>query len=286
MSKPKAPPTPDPIATANAQGAANRETAIAERTLNNTDVATPYGNVTYNQIGTENGVPRYQQTVTESGNQQRLRELQEQQGIQLGQLGLEQTGKVGGILGTPYQSRRLDIAKELGNYGEDIEGRTYDLATRGLDDMYGRSEASLRTQLANRGIGEDSDAYRSEMRAFTDGKGDAYARALLGARDTARTDRGAALGEALTQYGSDTTADLADRQNPMNEIIALLNGVQTNPLNPGQSPQSSLSAPDVMGAIYGSAGLKNQQYQTQQSGRNATMGALAGLGGSALGAFL
>lgn len=47
----KAPKAPDPVATAQAQGAMNRDTAITQQQLNMVNQVTPYGNLTYSQSG-------------------------------------------------------------------------------------------------------------------------------------------------------------------------------------------------------------------------------------------
>lgn len=61
----KAPKAPDPVATAQAQSAMNRDTAITQYGLNATNQKTPYGDLTYNQIGKwEDGTPRYEATQT------------------------------------------------------------------------------------------------------------------------------------------------------------------------------------------------------------------------------
>lgn len=52
MSTPKAPAAPDPVATAQAQGASNRSTAITQYLLGATDQVTPFGSLTYEPIGT------------------------------------------------------------------------------------------------------------------------------------------------------------------------------------------------------------------------------------------
>lgn len=398
ISKPKPPKPPDPVATAQAQGAANREAAVSQAWLNNANVNTPYGSVTYSQTGAApDGTPRFTQTVTESPNQRTLRELEESQGIALGNLGLEQTGRVADILGQPYDPRRFDGAaatggrldvsgslggyntdrfdptrgslsldrfdptslgdfnlagydpsQVLGNFGDDVRQRSFGLATQGLEEQFGRGEESLRTRLANQGITQDSDAFRSEMSAFQRGKGNAYADAMLAADSNALAQRGQAAGElaqgaglrgaeradlldrmatgagygvaenadqlarlgqgygqytqdrgtqlaellgergtnlaeAQAQYGLDVQADQAARTNPLNEIIALANGVQTNPITPGAFQGGSIAAAPIAQSTYASANLANQAYQQQMSGQNAFWGSLAGLGGAALG---
>lgn len=47
----KTPPAPDPVKTATAQGAVNRDTAITQYLLNATDQVTPFGSLTYEPIG-------------------------------------------------------------------------------------------------------------------------------------------------------------------------------------------------------------------------------------------
>lgn len=46
-SAPSTPAAPDPVATANAQGAVNRETAISNATMSHTDQTSPYGSQTW-----------------------------------------------------------------------------------------------------------------------------------------------------------------------------------------------------------------------------------------------
>lgn len=303
MSKPKPPAPPDPAKTIAAQTEGNLSNAIANAQLNNVDQVTPYGSVSYSSTPGVNGVPKWTQTTSESDAQRQLRQLEEQQGISLGQLGIEQTGRVADLLSQPYNPRRFDtnaatggrlnIADALGDYGSDVEARTRELASRGLDDQFNRSEESLRTRLANQGVNAGSDAYESEMRGFNQGKGDAYANAELMARGQAQSDRGQMLSEllgqrdtnlneAFSQYQSDTTADQAARSNPLNEIIALANGVQTNPINPGQPNSYNIANTDIAGIT--NQGYQNQlgAYQQRMAGRNAMLSGLASLGGAAI----
>src|SRR6187549_1014741 len=55
MDSPRAPTPPDPVATANAQTASNRDTALTQARLNNVNQVTPYGSLTY----TASGGPQY-----------------------------------------------------------------------------------------------------------------------------------------------------------------------------------------------------------------------------------
>ena len=80
-SAPAAPPPPDPVTTASAQSTANAQTASAQAALNNVNQVTPYGNLTYQQTGTQTitnpdgtttSVPTYTSTQTLSAPEQKL----------------------------------------------------------------------------------------------------------------------------------------------------------------------------------------------------------------------
>jgi hypothetical protein len=333
MSSPKAPTPPDPVTTANAQTAMNEKTARTEAELNRVNQVTPYGSVTYNNQG-----DRWTQTVTESPEEKRLRELSQTQGQKLGELGISQTDRVTDLLSKPYESRRFDVnaatggplnladalggdfdaskydPSTLGNFGDDVRQRSFDLATQGLDAEFDRSEESLRTRLANQGVNAGTEAFGSEMESFNTGKGDAFARALLAADDNATRQRAQAtselgqgfaqdvagrgqslaelltqrdtnLGDAERQYGFDTTADLADRQNPLNEIIALMSGVQTTPINPGQAAATRVAPTDYSGLVQSNYGQAVNAANAQGAANASTGGAVAGLAGTALMVF-
>lgn len=68
---PAPPPAPDPNVVSAAQTQSNVATATANANLNRIDQYTPYGNLTYQIVGTNSdGTPKYQQTQTFSDSQQ------------------------------------------------------------------------------------------------------------------------------------------------------------------------------------------------------------------------
>lgn len=72
-STPKAPTPPDPVATAQAQGQMNKETAIAQANLNRINQYTPEGSLVFNQIGTNpDGTPQYESRQEYSPEQMAL----------------------------------------------------------------------------------------------------------------------------------------------------------------------------------------------------------------------
>ena len=71
----------------------------------------------------------------------------------------------------------------------------------------------------------------------------------------------------------------AQRNQPLNEISALMAGSQVQQPNWLNSPTSQIATTDFAGIMNANAQLQAQNYQTAQSGWNATMGGLLGLGG-------
>src|SRR4051812_9171952 len=119
-STPSPPPAPDPAATAAAQSATNKATAITQYGLNATDQVTPYGNLSYAQGKPwEDGTPHYTATQTLSPEQQNLYNLGTQTQANLGNIGVEQSDKVRGILNSPFDlnssinNQQSDIARSL-----------------------------------------------------------------------------------------------------------------------------------------------------------------------------
>ena len=246
MGKPK---PPDPVATANAQAAMNRETAITEFGLNAVTQNNPWGSVGYEETGTwSDGTPRFTQNTTLSPEQQAI--FEQTQGAQANLAGIanSQSSFLGQYLNEPFSFENSDA-----------EQWAYDLASPRLLDQQGKSEAQLRTVLANKGIREGSAAWDSEMQRMTQGNSDQLNQLAL-------TGRGQAFGEAMAQ-----------RNQPINEITALMSGSQvSNPATmSGPTPQSNVAGVDY-------AGLVNQNYQQELAASQGMWGGIGGLFGTAL----
>lgn len=246
----KAPSAPDPKETAAAQAQMNKETAITQYGLGATNQITPYGNLSYQQIGTwPDGTPRFEATQSFSPEQQGLYDEYTGLAQQLGQIGNTQAGNVASTLGQPFQ---------LGN--EATESRLMELGRARLDPKFQQDRAALETKLANQGIALGSDAYNTAMQQFGQQENDAYNNLLLSGRAQSANE------------------SLAERNQPLTELMALLGGTQP------QSPTfQSTPQPGVAGVDY--AGLVNSNYQNQMNAYNAQMGGLFGLGSAALGGW-
>lgn len=249
-----APTPPDPAKTAEAQTQSNKETAISNANLNRIDQYAPQGSTTYDVIGTNSdGTPKYRQDTTYSPGEQAVYDTNLATRQNVGQIGRDQSQRIGGLLSTPF-----DLSSAADQYYNDF-------AEKRMDPYWDRRYEGKKTELLNSGITMGSDAYNDSMGQFENSRNDAYNSARFGAQGLANQ------------------AALSNRNQPINEISALMSGSQvSNPMS-AAVPQVGMANTDV-------AGIYNQNYAQQmqaanirnQSGRGM-MGGLFGLGGAALG---
>ena len=255
----KAPKAPDPVATAQAQAGVNLSTAITQQNLNMVDQNNPWGSVGYEQNGSTRfqdsfgnwvDVPRYTQTTTLSPEQQAIFDKSQAAQTNLAGIAQDQSGRVAEALSDPFSFNNQDAADWA-----------YDLAQTRIRPQQERNEAALRTQLVNSGIRPGTAAWDSEMRRLSESVTDQNNMLAL-------QGRGQAFSEAL-----------ATRNQPLNEMGALLSGSQVS--NPAQM---SSAAPQVGVGGVDYAGMVQDQYQAKMSRHNAMMGGLFGLVGAGAGA--
>lgn len=254
ISSPKPPPAPDPAATAAAQTASNQQTAQYQASLNNVNQVTPNGNLTYSyDLSGPGGAPQYTATQTLSPDQRALYDLGNRTQQQIGQIGLDQSKKIGSLLGQP-----VDLSPGA------VDAHLTELGLARLQPQLDRNWQARESQLMNRGIMPGSEAYAREQQAFQQSQNDAYNQLILNG------------------YGQGQQSILAERNQPINEITALLSGSQVSQPNFIGTPQTQVQ-PTNIGGIYNDA-YQNQlaAYNTAQSGNNAMMGGLFGLGSAAL----
>lgn len=169
----KAPKAPDPMETAQAQAGMNRDTAITQYGLNATNQNTPFGSLTYNQIGKwDDGTPRYEANQTLNPDIQNV-----------------VTNAIG------QMQKPMDISNEA------TESRLMELGRSRLDPALDRRRASTEQDLYNRGVRPGSDAYKAGMEGVTQGENDAYNQLLLQGRgqavSEAQLERTVPLNEAI-----------------------------------------------------------------------------------------
>lgn len=239
-----APKPPDPKATAAAQSASNKETAIAQAGLNMTNQKTPYGDLIYNQIGTwSDGTPRYEATQTLTPELQKT------------------VGNLQGAAGSLSEQAKNTLSKPLDISNERVTDYIYNLGKGQRDQAYGQASSALEASLINKGLRPGSAAYDRELGNLRQQQANAENNYLLNARNQA-------VSEIEKQYYS-----------PVNTISALMSGSQVQP-NYVSTPQTGVSGTDVAGIYNNAYQQKMAGYQSQMGG---LLGLGTALGGWALG---
>lgn len=260
MGKKSGPAAPDPFQTAAAQGGMNRDTAITQMQLNSGTQVNPWGTVSTEQTGQNSFVdsqgntvytPQFTQTTTLSPAQQAIFDQSQAAEGNMAGIANEQSAFLKDYLSKPFEFQNSDA-----------EQWAYDLASPRLLQQQGQTEAALRSTLANKGIREGSAAWNAEMSRMTNANSDQMNQLAL-------SGRGQAFSEAM-----------AKRNQPLNEITALLSGSQVS--NPAQM-SGAMPQAGVAGVDY--TGLVNQKYQADMASHQAKMGGLFGLASAGIGLF-
>jgi hypothetical protein len=253
------PDPPKPKDVAQAQSAADISTALAQSYLNQTNQVTPWGNLTYSQSGSTSykdpltgkmiTVPRFTATQTLTPHQQALLAQEQEFDKLYNQIALNQTGRIGTHLSEPFDYN-------AGEY-EGWAGNLYDTLNT---ESNARQSAALDTKLKAQGLQPGSAAYDDAMR---------------NAITAQNRDRTAFM---LDAYGTGLNTALTMRNQPINEIGALISGGQVQQPSFVNTPSVSMNAPDV-------SGMMMNNWNQQMASRNAMIGGLSGLGGTALGGW-
>lgn len=260
MGKGSAPEAPDPKETAAASTSTNVGTAISNAFLGNVNQVTPDGTLTYDQTDTYQwkdpytgktyDIPRFTATQTLSEQQQAIKDQTNGAQLNLAGLANQQSGFLQDYMSKPFEYNN-----------QDVENWSYDLGAQRLDPRYAKEEEALRSRMLNSGIREGSSAWNSEMERMGQGKNDAYNQLMLSGRSQA-------MQEAL-----------ATRNQPINEITALLSGSQVSQPNFVNANMPTIPTTDT-------AGIINQDYQNQlsayQAGNQNILGGLFSMGASVL----
>ena len=268
MGKSKAPAPPDPQETAAAQTGTNISTAIANTMLGNVGQVTPNGTLSYDQTGSYDwtdpstgstySIPTFTATQTLSPTGEAINTANQDTQLNLAGIGRDQSARIGELLGTP-----VDLSNDA------VESRLMELGRSRLDPQLAQRRESLRTSLSQQGIKEGSEAYDRAMSRNSQSENDAYNQLLL-------TGRGQAVQEALTS-----------RNQPINEITALLSGSQVSQPNFVNTPNSSIPTTDYAGLVNDNYNQRLNIWQQEQAQRQGVLGGLFGLasGGLAGGYF-
>lgn len=261
MGKSRTPPPPDYRAAAQETAAGNLESARLATRANRVDQFTPYGSLTYTDLGNDRWrqdmrlTPQAQQAL----NQQL--DLNQKYG-EVANIGFDRARSI-------FENPELDVGA-LPQRGINVGQTAQEAILSRLNPQLSQQEEALRTRLANQGITLGSDAYNREMMAQGQRANDLTMQAALQGINLDQANRSAALQEQ---------AYLQDR--PLNLINALRTGNQVQaPQFQQFAQQATTAGPDLLNAA-------NAQYGAAVDATNArnaqTSGLLGGLFGVGLG---
>lgn len=263
MCSPSAPAPPDPKETSAAQTGTNIGTAIANNTMGMVNQVTPDGTLTYSQTGTykykdpytgkEYDLPTYTATTALSPQGTAIKTENDATKLNLATIGNNQSAFLKDYLSQPWNADT-----------DAIEGRLWDLNMKRLEPQFSREEDTLRTRLANQGITAGSEAWNREMDAFRTSKGNTWT-------DLALAGRGQAFNELQ-----------ALRNQPINEITALLSGSQVSNPNVSMFQPQGAATTNVAGIIQDNYNQRYNNWQVQNQNRQGLLGGLFGLGAAGI----
>lgn len=316
----KAPKAPDPAVVSAAQTQSNIDTATANAALNRTNTYTPLGSSTFTVTGTDpSGVPIYRQDVNLTPEAQAQFDQELAQNRQLGNIAQGMMGRLEQNYQQPLDTSNLpalngqiDTAGLPQLYGADdllgarqqTQDAIYGRHAAYLDPQWANRDTAFRSQMANQGIVEGSEAWRNALddqeRARSFDYGRAREAAILGGTGEmeslaglASRNRSQLFGERSTNagFGNEARAQgmrelYAERQLPLNEFNALRSAGQVAmPQFEGAQPVNMANT-DVSGNIWNAYDANMQRYNAQQQASNNIMSGLFGLGSAALGSGL
>ena len=264
MGKQKAPAPPSPVDVSKAQTGTNLATAIANANLQNVNrVGADGSTLTYDQTGSYSFTDPYtgitaqlpQFTATErlSAPAQAIYDTRQGAEQNLATAARNQSGNVVNSMSQPWNP---DTSA--------IERRIFELGSNTLNPQFERQRGDLETRLSNQGIKLGSAAYDRAMNEQGNTQSQAYNQLAL-------QGRGQAFGELQSI-----------RNQPLNELSALLSGSQVSMPNYGVNTPAGIPTTDNAALINSNYGQQMQNWQQDQQNRNSVLGGLFGLGSSAI----
>lgn len=298
---PSPPPAPDYAGAATAQGAANKEAAIAQSQLNNPNTIGPGGQQiwqTFDQTGFDQATKDWEAgggvgvapnaqnfytsdapgqrpllTQTLSPTQQQLYEQTERTQGLLGGLGEQGATAVGDVIG-----KNLDLSGAPAAPGApgQIRDDVIEAMMSRIRPDYERAVDQKRSDLIAGGIPVTSKAYGTEMDLLNRGLNDARQQAIIAGTSAASQD----FGQTQARRKDSIAEALLQRQTPLNEINALLSGsqIQNQFAYPGVAPAAAPVPPPVFAATNAAGQYGTDVYNAQAQQRANTQQGLFGLG--------
>lgn len=292
MGKKSGPPAPDYAAAAAEQGQSSKEVTNMQTWANRPTLNTPWGSQTWQASPTTDpatgqAVTSWTSSINLSPQQQQA--LDAQMAVQTGrsQAAQDMLGRATESMGTPLDYSGVSAGADRidGDYNA-WRQKGQDAALEFQKPLQEQRRQSLETQLANMGVTRGSEAWNREMMRINDQDTRDNLQAFSAGQQEAALGLNSALkaGSFNQQLRQQDIAEMyQQRQQPLNELNALLTGQQVNsPQMPGFTNAGAAQPVQALSAA-------NMQYQAgldSYNAENAMFGNLMSGGLSAAGLFL
>lgn len=295
MGKPKAPEPPDPKETSAASTGTSVSTAIANTMLGNVNQVGPTGSLSYDRTGSYDftdpytghtyNLPTFTATTSLSPEQQQIFDQSQSAQLGLAQVANQQTGRLRDLLSRDFTPEGLPDRGTVPVADQATRQRIEQALMDRLNPQIDRDRQAMETRLANQGLTAGSRAYGASQDDFSRGVNDARLGAILAGGDEMARQYGLEMGAFNAQNDLRAQAlqeQMAMRNQPINEITALLSGSQVSMPNFRQNQPSAIPTTDNAGLINQNYQQRYGNYQQQLGNWNSGLGGLFGLGAAAI----
>ena len=219
--------------------------------------------------------------------------LNAQNNTALGLASLQQgaMGRVNDALSTPFDTSGIPGVRYNvdSNTGMDSWNKYSDLLMQRMNPDLNTQQAALDTKLANQGITQGSEAWKTQQQQFAKQRNDANVAAQLAGAQL----QGQMFNQALENANLNNTGrqqSLTERSTirnmPLQELNALRSGSQVqNPTFSTPGMQGQTSGPDLMGAAQGNYNAALNQANAQNAAAATNTSAAASIAAGALAYF-
>lgn len=325
MSKGSAPPAPDYVGAANAQGEQSQALSTEQTYANRPDVTTPWGSLDYNQSsgydpGTGQPITNWNENVNLTPQEQQS--VENQQNISAGETGTASTllngitSQIGQTPATAQPTTQMTGAGAGINYNPasmnpEAENAVWNQFQNMQVPLQQQQNESTQAQLSAQGLKPGDAAYDTAMKNLSNTQytqdQTAEDQAVTAGQQEASTLFGEQLGAQGQGFGQSATQNeynnslipqnisnqeselgLGQEQSgyDVNLLNGLLNGQQVGmPSFPGTTSAGSGQAADLLGATQSQGSSMLNAYNAQVGQSNSNTAAGAGIIGGLLAAF-
>ena len=290
------PKPPDPYKTAAAQEKSELAASQSSAIINNPNEYSPYGQVNYDIAGWEQVqgtdgkmklVPRYNRRVTLTPAEQKIADLDTATRTNLGTTASQVSATLPGYFAKGMDTSSWAPWARGHEFNESTDRPAIEAALMARqEEAMGRRASAEDAQLAARGMTPGSGQYGAVADARTRAMTDAQQQAYLASGQEARSNYQTAqsywdfinqLRQAQAQEG------FALRNQPLNEIAALMSGSQVNLPQFAQFSRQGVNAAPIGQYIQDNYAQKSANANALNQGIFGVIGAGLGAGGYALG---